>query len=359
MSLSDILTINSNTYDDWKQFTMKTLNVQNIVGFTGAGSQGPTGPRGPTGSTGPTGFTGNNGPTGYTGFTGFTGFTGSTGSTGPFGFSTTVMTTGGTLFSNNNYIIDIAIFNGFSLRGNSTILMQPGDVINVYITGVGQSSFSAESTQNLHYFDMFTDSTNVRFLSTTQYQFIQFVCKSDTIVLANSSANLQLATLFLVINDEMNTLGRNPRLVGNSTITGDLFIDGNMTSHVNMSTSTQIALQPSFQTIESGNYTTTSNIAAGDVFGGNLIFNPGIAQTFTLPSAANMETILSSAFGGARGINETFWVTFLNKSANPCTIAGSSNFTIINGTFILIATSSFNFKFKKVSISPLGYALIT
>lgn len=67
MSLSDILTVNSNTYDNWKQFTMKTLNCQNIIGFTGAGSTGPTGP---TGSRGPTGSNGTNGTSGPTGSTG-------------------------------------------------------------------------------------------------------------------------------------------------------------------------------------------------------------------------------------------------------------------------------------------------
>lgn len=60
MSLSNILTVNSNTYDNWKQFTMKTLNVQNIVGFTSP--TGPTGSTGSTGSTGPTGYTGSTGP---------------------------------------------------------------------------------------------------------------------------------------------------------------------------------------------------------------------------------------------------------------------------------------------------------
>lgn len=61
MSLSNILTVNSNTFDSWKKATLNTLTVQTIIGWTGAGTTGPTGssgPTGPRGSTGPTGYTG-------------------------------------------------------------------------------------------------------------------------------------------------------------------------------------------------------------------------------------------------------------------------------------------------------------
>lgn len=93
MSLRDILTVNSNTYDDWKDFTIRRLDCETIVGFTGQGPQGPTGAAetGPTGYTGYTGYTGASstvtGPTGSTGYTGHTGYTGNTGVAGPTGFT--------------------------------------------------------------------------------------------------------------------------------------------------------------------------------------------------------------------------------------------------------------------------------
>lgn len=122
---------------------------------------------------------------------------------------------------------------------------------------------------------------------------------------------------------------------------------------------TEIALQPSFQTVESSVYAGTSTFLADDVFGGNIIIKSGFGDIYTLCSADDIETVLTSAFGSARTANETFWITISNIDVtNSCTIASSSDFNILNGDFILTPKTTINLKFKKVSVSPLGYALI-
>ncbi len=158
-----------------------------------------------------------------------------------------------------------------------------------------------------------------------------------------------------------NIIGENPEFNGTTTIHGDAVIDGNIVvaGKSIIASSSRTALQLSYQSIESAVYAGTSTFLAGDIFGGNVVIKSGVGDVFTLCSADDIEAVLSSAFGTAIAINETFWVTFINIDVhNDCTITSSSDFVTVNGDFILPSKGHLNIKFKKYSDTPLGYLLI-
>src|SRR5579864_5602091 len=216
------------------------IGPQGNTGSTGPSVPGPTGSSGPTGATGPqgntgstgVGFTGSTGSSGSTGATGPLGNTGATGSTGTSGILPTVVvtTSGSDFLSNTNYIINSSSLSLHSLRGTGTLgIMLVGDVITVYMEGTGAGGFSPRFTQNIYYLNMVTTPTNTIFLTTQQYQFITFVCLSSTeIMVTSSNGDLQLVNSSIVVQDSMNSLGRNPNLFGNTSITGNGLVAGNL-----------------------------------------------------------------------------------------------------------------------------------
>lgn len=107
--------------------------------------------------------------------------------------------------------------------------------------------------------------------------------------------------------------------------------------------------QPAFQTVSSLDYTGSSVLSAADIFGGNISLNPGANQTFTLPTGAAMEAVLTAAFGVTVPIGMTFWVTLVNRSANTYVIAGEggATFVVINTAINQAAHSCLSFKFRK------------
>lgn len=107
--------------------------------------------------------------------------------------------------------------------------------------------------------------------------------------------------------------------------------------------------QPAFQTLTSSTYTSTGVLAAADIFGGNIDLNPSSGQTFTLPTGAAMEAVITAAFGIAVPIGMTFWVTLANRSANTYIVAGEggATFTVVNATISQAAHSCLSFKFRK------------
>jgi hypothetical protein len=105
--------------------------------------------------------------------------------------------------------------------------------------------------------------------------------------------------------------------------------------------------------------TTTSTLAAGSVVGkstntgGLIILNPGVSQTFTLPTAAN----IYAEFGY---IGSIFSFTLANISANSCVIATGTGITEYTTTlafpYTLAAGVSLNMKYYVVS-STTGYII--
>ncbi|HKC68458.1 MAG TPA: hypothetical protein VKG26_09520, partial [Bacteroidia bacterium] len=174
---------------------------------------------------------------------------------------------------------------------------------------------------------------------------------TDTFHIKYKGSTGTVSTLtFTNLGGTVPTLGSTNTFTANNTFSG----------HVVNSLSTQIALQPSTQTT-TNIYSSSGQIPANDIFGGISIFNvaaPGL--TFSLDSAANMEAVLTSAFGSGRAINETFWYTLSNVSAGGISVnlVGSSDFTILNGTITIPSGTTINARFKKVSSSPLGYLLV-
>lgn len=242
------------------------------------------------------------------------------------------------LVSNTNYILDRA-----SLAGCGLPAMAIGDIITVYIANVGQAQFGTVNPYEIHYFDKATSGISITYVRTTQqYQFVTFTCiASGVIVVASSNGDLLFDG-----GARQNCLGTNATLYGNAK--ADLsFSVPNQLKWVTKENA------PPF-------YTTTGVISAADIYNCNVIFDPaGANEEFTLPSASAIESIISAKYGTSISIDDTFWVNLVNRSsADSITIKASSDFTILNGDFLILPKDNDINIFKKVSVSPLGYAIV-
>lgn len=94
--------------------------------------------------------------------------------------------------------------------------------------------------------------------------------------------------------------------------------------------------------VPSAAITATGNVPAYDLTMGIVVVAPAAPVTITLPTATQIETILS----GRSGL--TFDTSFVNSGASTITVAVNTGVTVV-GSLVTAAATSAHFRFRKVS----------